>query len=197
MKSRSYLCASNRRLGLLAMVLAAASLPAAANEMATVTYTPTPLGGGMFRYNLVLTDTGTENINTLWFGWIPGQDFMNTLPANIMSPAPWTAMATNGGAGDGYAIQWVSNGAPLTPGNSLSGFQFDSATTPQQLAGMSPFHPSLETTSFVYSGAPFVGDSFEFTATQTPEPSAVLLTLLGGAFLISRRCLSSSRPASR
>ena len=84
----------------------------------------------------------------------------------------------------------------LAPGSSLSGFGFTSSDTPTQLAGNSPLFPTFPvTTSFVYQGAPLVGDSGQFIAavslaaesppppqpSTVPEPSALLI----GSFVFS------------
>ena len=69
------------------------------------------LGGGDFGYSIKLTNTGTNNLETFWFGWVPGQDFMPVSPTNIISPANWTANITNGGSSDGFAIQWLTSGS--------------------------------------------------------------------------------------
>jgi hypothetical protein len=34
---------------------------------------------------------------------------MDKAPLSVISPAGWTDMVTNGGATDGFAIQWVAN----------------------------------------------------------------------------------------
>ncbi len=48
------------------------------------------LGGGEFDYTIKLTNTGTNNLETFWFGWVPGQDFLPVSPTNIVSPANWS-----------------------------------------------------------------------------------------------------------
>ena len=125
------------------------------------------LTDGSYQYSATLDDIGTTTIGTFWFAWIPGQDYLDTPPTNIVKPAGWTALITNGGAGDGYAIQFkaTSSAFDLQSGHSLSGFGFTSTETPAQLSGNSPFYPTPETTSFVYSGAPFSTAGFKFTAT--------------------------------
>jgi len=122
---------------------------------------------GSYQYTATLTDTGTTPIGTYWLAWIPGKDYLDIPPTNIIAPAGWTAAVTNGGSGDGYAIQFkaTTSSSDLQPGDSLS-FGFTSMETPAQLSGNSSFYPSTpETTSFVYMGAPFSDAGFEFTAT--------------------------------
>jgi hypothetical protein len=148
----------------VALACSVSSIRAA--EVASVTITSAQLNPTTWRYNLVLHDIGTTSLGTLWFSWVPGEDFMPTSPSNIVSPTSWTSIVTHGGASDGYAIQWVAGaGAALTPGNPVAGFQFDSATTPAQMAANSPFYSGTPVpTSFVYSGVPFSDGGFMFVA---------------------------------
>ena len=107
----------------ISLVCSASSIRAA--EMASATIASTQLNSTTWQYDVVLDDIGTTNIGTLWFSWVPGEDFMPTSPSNVMSPTSWTDNVTNAGPSDGFAIQWVAGpGAALTPGNSLAGFQF-------------------------------------------------------------------------
>jgi hypothetical protein len=114
---------------------------------------------------------------------------MPNVPATINSPANWIFHVTGAGnETDGSAIQWVANsGFAETPGQSLSGFSFDSATTPAQMAGLNQFYSnprSPVTTAFIYSGAPFSDAGGELAVAATPEPSSILLTLLGGGLIL-------------
>jgi len=142
--------------------------------------------GPNFDYSIKLTNSSssTDPIGTFWFGWVPGQDFLPTSPLNITTPNGWTEQVTNGGPGDGFAIQFIAGaGFSLDPGTSLTGFGFTSADTPAQLAGNSPFYPTFPaTTSFVYNGAPFSSVSEQFVASvssvsSVPEPSSLILGL--------------------
>ena len=61
------------------------------------------------------------------------------------------------GSGDGYAIQFISNGSAdnVQPGSSLN-FRFTSADTPASVNGDSVFYPGTPVgTSFVYPQGPF------------------------------------------
>ncbi len=83
-------------------------------------------------------------------------------------------MITHGGVGDGYAIQFDANSTvyDVAPGSSLT-FGFQSADTPAQLAGVSPFHTSFPVlTSFVYSVGPLRGDGEKILVSfaSVPEP---------------------------
>ena len=160
-------------------LLALAGLPASASLIGTATITPSQIDATHYHYALVLNDTGTTTIGTFWFAWKPGQDYMPVQPTDILSPANWSEMVTGGGAGDGFAIQWVAAaGSELAAGASLAGFSFDSTATPAQIAGASQFfnNPPVGT-SFVYSHAPFSDAGFSFVAasnpllSSAPEPS--------------------------
>ena len=145
---------------------------------ASATVTATPLNESTYHYDVVLKNTGTTTAGTFWFGWIPGTDLLPSAPVNVKSPATWSANITHSGGSDGYGIQWVASGpsADLPAGQTLSGFSFEGAITPAQLAGSSGGTP-VET-SFVYSGAPFSDSGFSFVPTNTnavstPSPMGV------------------------
>jgi hypothetical protein len=165
---------------LVVAVLLATATWSRANEAATATFTVTTVSPGLFQYDLTLTDTGTTTIGTFWFSWIPGAGFMPVAPSSVASPAGWSDILTNS---DG-AIQWT-NSTPLSPGSSLSGFEFDSTLTLAQLEGPSTSNPSDPVdTFFTYSGAPFSDAGFQGVATPaaaatTPEPATFVL--LAGA----------------
>jgi hypothetical protein len=161
-----------------------------AAETASATISSTSLGGGEFQYNLNLTDTGTTNIGTYWFSWIPGVDYMEAKPTNITFPAGWSDNITGSdNASDGNAIQYLAGtGSALTPGNTDS-FSFDSTETLSQLLGASSYgNKAPETTAFIYSGAPFSDGGFEFTANAVvPEPATIGLVTAGAVGLLMRR----------
>ncbi len=173
------------------LLVAAAGMASSihAAEIASATISSTQLGPTDWQYDLTLTDTGTTDIGTFWFSWVPGEDFMGVAPSDVSSPAGWTDNVTHGGATDGYAIQWLAGaGDQLTPGNSLGGFQFDSTISPAEMAGDSPFYPAMPVlTSFVYSGAPFSDPGFQFevepAAAAAPEPVNGALAMLGAGVL--------------
>ena len=124
--------------GLLATPVFAGEISASA----TISSVP---DGANFDYTINLTNTSSgasaDPIATFWFSWVPGADFMNTAPISVTNPTGWTDVITNGGATDGFAIQFdaLSSATDLAPGATTS-FSFVSATTPAELAGNSPFH---------------------------------------------------------
>jgi hypothetical protein len=167
-----------RALLVVALLTGAAGMAQAATK-ASGTISNVDLGGGVFRYTITLTNVGTTAVKTLWFAWVPGQDYLATSPTNIVSPAGWSAIITGGAPGDGYAIQWTTSSAPLAPGASLD-YSFESTDTPTMIAGNSVFFPSTPVgTSFVYEGAPFSGGSSEFVVGVPVSPSAPAAELKG------------------
>ena len=171
----------------LAVACACAAAPAVASEAASATFSSTQLSPTSWQYSLTLNDTGTTDLGTFWFAWVPGKDFMSTAPSGIADPAGWSAITTNEGAADGFAIQWkAGGGALLTPGQSLSGFMFDSTMSPAQMMGDSAFFPGTPvTTTFVYQGAPFsdAGVELQVQAAAVPEPSSLALMGLGALLI--------------
>lgn len=149
--------------------------PALGDERASAKLSFTQVNASTYHYSLTLNNIGTTNLGTFWFAWVPGEDFMPTSPTNITSPADWAPTIVNTGTGDGYAILWIADSnTTLAPGASLSGFEFDSTTTPQQMAGSAPFYDNPPVlTSFVYAGAPFNDPGYEFVVSTALQFVAV------------------------
>lgn len=163
--------------------------------MATATYTATQATPGVYTYALTLNNTGTTNIGTFWFSWVPGAGFLTPVPSAYTSPAGWTYTATNAGAG----IRWVTTTNLLAAGSSLSGFSFTSTETPDQLAAPRTVGAFTQpgAVSYVYEGAPLTTASYQFVATPaavavTPEPGTLVLMLTGlsGIAVAARRRLA-------
>ena len=171
------------------------------SESATATLNSVSNGPGSFSYTVTLTNTGTAPIGIFWFAWddLPDQDFMTQVPAITGSPAGWVATTTfhvyPGGAG--YGIEWYTfnNANRLPAGSTTTTFTFNSAETPAQMAALSPFDPTFQTTaSFVYQSAtltpPPTDPGFSFTAAvacfcagtriATPDGEAAIETLKAG-----------------
>jgi hypothetical protein len=187
MTKRRFLFLTGAVVGIAAGAFATQSRAA---ETASATISSTPLGGGEFQYNMNLTDTGTTNIGTFWFSWIPGVDYMEAKPTSITFPAGWSDNITGSdNASDGNAIQYLAGASSaITPGNS-GAFSFDSTETLSQLLGNSSYgNKAEETTSFIYSQGPFSDGGFQFTVNAAvPEPSTIGLLTAGAVGLLMRR----------
>src|SRR5271169_5122329 len=74
----------------------------------------------VYHYQIEVTDTGTTDIGTFWFAWVPGEDFLPTMPRKVSSPSGWSDVITgSNNSSDCSAIQWVSTSQPIAPGQSL------------------------------------------------------------------------------
>jgi hypothetical protein len=169
-----------------ALLAAAIAGKASASETASTVLTSTPLGGGIFQYNIALTNTSTDGstIGTMWFAWIPGDFYMEATPTNASNSAGWENNIIGGG---GESIQWEagSNALLLQPGNTDQ-FTFDSTETLAQLLGPSTEgNHAIETTSVLYNGdVAFSGSSLTIVV---PEPATLSLLALGSGGLMLRR----------
>ena len=154
---------------------------------ASATLTSQQLGPNSYQYSLTLTDTGTTPIGTFWFSWIPGYDLLPSSPTSISSPTGWTGSAQHEGIGVDSA-QWVTTASPLQPGQSLSGFKFDSPDSPAKISGVSSLLGLPVEESYVYIGAPETDPGFALrVATIVPEPASLVLLTGPATLLLLRR----------
>jgi len=138
--------------------------------------------GGVYNYTLTLTNNpdSTSNIETFWYSWVPGLDFMTTNPISVTAPTGWGIYVENGAYYGGFSIQFTTTTKDVTPGGSVQ-FQFSSLATPTDLSGSSPvfFDYYTENTSYLYSQSVESGSSEEIFVQTIPEPSTVSLVALG------------------
>lgn len=151
---------------------------------ASATISSQQISPSLYEYSLTLTNTGSTNIGTLWYAWFPAYDLLPHAPTSISSPAGWTGVNAPDDFGVA-SVQWVNTLTPLQPGDSLSGFKFDSQDSPAVLAGTSFFGQPIQT-SYVYIGAPETDPGAVLIPTAvTPEPT--LLPLLLAPFALLQR----------
>jgi hypothetical protein len=179
-----------RRMGyaLVVLLMAVMVCPcafAAISGAATITGEQ-QIGPGQYEYTVSLTNNGDTDIRTLWFGWIVYfgnyvYDLMPHQATNVTGPTGWVGTtAQDGLIGGVYSVQWYSN-TPLSPGQTLSGFKFDSTDAPGVINGTSSFagYPVREGWVYqnVYSGIfnSGAGNEVATTIAPAPEPTAVLL----------------------
>jgi Bacterial Ig-like domain (group 3) len=115
-----------------------------------------------YNYAITLANTGTTGVGTYWLAWVPGADFLPSVPSAVTDPAGWSHSVQGEG---GSSIEWVASGTSsrVSPGGKLPGFGFSSADSPTVLKGKAPSSPSTDVlTSFVYSGSPFSDSGLSF-----------------------------------
>jgi len=126
-------------------------------------------GPSLWLYSITLTDTGTSDIDSLWYAWTPdvGSHFYlpDTSAADISGQDGWTGTAVN------KSIQF-SDGTPLAPGDSVV-LSYEADFSPTTLADAANSGLSV-----AYDGAVDASDpSPDFTVEAAPEPTS--LALLG------------------
>jgi hypothetical protein len=167
----------------LSTTTAHASLAATATVSTTSTTSP-------YSYTITLDNTGTTNIGTLWFGWIPGYDFLPAAPTNISVPSGWTGFSDGPDfTGDGFSLEMYNlSGSAIAPG-AIGTFGFKSTASPTALEGAAQFltqYPA--TTSFVYIGFPENDPGAQFAATvAVPEPASLGILTVGLLTTLRRR----------
>ena len=93
-------------------------------------------GSGPYAYSLSFTDgaSSTSPIGSVWYAWVPGFFYLPGVPTSASAPAGWTATVS------GDSVQFVATASAnyITAGNSLSGFGYQAAFSPAQLARLPP-----------------------------------------------------------
>jgi hypothetical protein len=133
-------------------------------------------GAGPYLYDLTFSDAAnaTSPIGSVWYSWIPGEFYLPGTPNSASAPVGWTANVF------GDSVQFVASSPSfdITAGNSLSGFSYQAAFTPAQLAAA----PSSGV-SDAYSGGLFSDSGNIFTVEAVPEPTTPALLVFGAAVL--------------
>ncbi|MGD0262158.1 MAG: PEP-CTERM sorting domain-containing protein [Verrucomicrobiota bacterium] len=173
-------------LGLMLVAGTAASVQAQ-GQIASGTISGS--GSGPYTYSLSFSDAAgaTSPVGSVWYAWTPGNFYLPGVPTSASAPAGWTATVSSD------SVQFVAN-APadyITAGSSLSGFGYQAAFSPAQLAAA-----ANSGRSDAYSGGLFsdAGDIFTVQTVTVPEPSSLMLLICGatGLCLIGRRRLRAA-----
>jgi hypothetical protein len=168
-------------VGLAWALLVTSATPANAQVSATASMTATP-DGTKWDYDITVHNTGVTNIETFWFAWLPGYDYLPSNPTVTGTPTSWTTFIEGGPP---YSIEFYDPGLsnPLTPGSSSSAFKFTSHDSPTTLSTGSGFAGLPDTYSYVYSGVAEASSAnilFSIPITTVPEPSSIVLACMGG-----------------
>ena len=127
-------------------------------------------GSGPYVYNLSFSDAvgATTPIGSVWYAWIPGFFYLPGVPTSASAPAGWTATVSS------RSVEFVANSAAnyITAGQTLSGFSYQAAFTPAQLAAAPNSGVSVSYAAGLFSDA-----GHTFTVQVVPEPSVSLLLL--------------------
>lgn len=181
----------HRQALLGAAAVAVAATVSNAALLGTAEIVGSPIGGGVYHYTITLHNTGTTTIGSLWFSWIPGENFMTAAATSVTSPAGWTGGHQGGAGSDSVLWQAGAVANRLAAGGTLTGFSFNSTQTPEQMAGLSPNDTHYHMTdSYIYIGGALGDAGHLFTITVTPAPSGAALVGLASASLLRRRTRS-------
>ena len=166
---------------LVSLVLLAGAAPVFGGISASATMTAAQ-DGTNWDYVVTVHNTGTVNIETFWFAWIPGYDYLPSNPQVTSQPLFWSTYVE---ASDRYSIEFYDTGTldPITPGNSSSAFKFTSPDSPTTLSNGTGFAGLPDTYSYVYTGPSDSGSAAIITSipiTTVPEPTSIALAGIGG-----------------
>ena len=148
------------------------ALGTAASAAPIVCYTVTDLGGGLFRYDLVVDNgggaEGLSGLDILHAGSVFGLDDSST----IGEPAGWMSFAPLPPLLDDLDYFSLSTGTDIPVDGSLGGFSFESTTDPDTLSG--------DDFAVEGIGADSATQIDLGVAMLLPEPSAAALLLVAG-----------------
>jgi hypothetical protein len=131
-------------------------------------------GIGPYSYSLSFSDAAnaTSPIGSVWYAWVPGAFYLPGPPRAAVAPPGWSVNVS------GHSIQFVADSAAnyIHPGQSLSGFSYQAAFSPAQLASAPNSGVSV-----VYSGGLLsdFGTTFTVKTLAVPEPCTLPLVALG------------------
>jgi hypothetical protein len=166
-------------LGAMCVFVVAESGRAQGTISASATLTETGTAGSEFEYSLTLDNTGTVDLNGLWYGWTQGSFNLPSAPTSIGAPTGWSGSAV------GKSIEFKNNtGTTVAPEGSIT-FTFESTSSFSAMTtGVNDGDPTGE--SVAYNSAGDFGDQSDpglatapFQVTGVPEPSTVGLLATG------------------
>lgn len=157
----------------VATVALAAVSSRAQNVIVTANLSDASLGGGNFAYTLTINNTGTEAVDALWLGWIPGV-FNIANPTSAGNLQGWSSSPVSS------SIQYAGNSGNAIAHGGTGTFTFDSTSTPAQFTS----HAAGESWIYGINYSPQFGstanaDMQQFFLNVVPEPSTTSLVGLG------------------
>lgn len=114
--------------------------------------------GNSFDYTITLHNTGSNALNSFWYGWTSSGNNLPSVPSNAGNALGW------GNAVSGNSIKWVnSSGTALAPG-AWSTFTFVSSSSPSAITAS----PSGESVAYVHGIDFSEGNPGDSTAAFSP-----------------------------
>jgi hypothetical protein len=147
------------------------------STFATGTVSGTQEGPSLWLYTITLTDTGANDLSSLWYAWTPDVAPHFYLPdsnlSDISGQDGWTGSAVNN------SIQFLG-GTALSTGQSVELF-YEADFSPTTLANTVNSGLSVAYDGGI-EGGPSTGD---FTVTAAPEPTSLAILGVGIAALVT------------
>jgi hypothetical protein len=135
-------------------------------------------GSGPYTYDLTFSDaaSATSPIGSVWYAWIPGFFYLPGTPTSASAPAGWAATVV----GNSVQFSAMSAADDIPAGGSLSGFSYEAAFSPAELAAAPDSGVSV-----AYSGGFFsdAGNTFTVQTAVVPEPSTLALLVCGATWV--------------
>jgi hypothetical protein len=175
---------ANRLASAIAAALVASAVSSHA-QSASATISGVP-DGSVFDYTLTVLNTGSDDLNSIWYGWTlnVGNDLTSD-PTSLGNSLGWNNIP------DANSIQWENTlgGTVLLPGQSGI-FTFKSSEMPLTITtspqGGSVAYVSATGPNTFGQGSPgFSSPVFSPTLVSAPEPSSVSLLIVGSLGLLA------------